>query len=77
MADVPVASAQAADRRVARTLRGDLDTIIAKAMRKEPAQRYRSVEAMAADIERHLAGEAVLARPDSRWYRMRLSLIHI
>jgi len=74
MADVPVASAQAADRRVARTLRGDLDTIIAKAMRKEPAQRYRSVEAMAADIERHLAGEAVLARPDSRWYRMRKAI---
>ncbi len=73
-ADVPLASAQAADHRVARALRGDLDTIIAKAMRKEPARRYRSVEAMAADIERHLAGEAVLARPYSRWYRMRKAI---
>lgn len=73
-ADVPPASTRANDRRTARALRGDLDTIIAKAMRKEPAQRYRSVEAMAADIERHLAGEAVLARPDSRWYRLRKAI---
>ena len=73
-ADVPLASTQAKDRRDARALRGDLDTIIAKAMRKEPAQRYRSVEAMAADIERHLNGEAVLARPHSRWYRLRKAI---
>lgn len=69
-ADVPPASSRAADPRSARALRGDLDTILAKAMRKEPAERYRSVEAFAADIERHLAGEAVLARPYSLAQRL-------
>jgi serine/threonine-protein kinase len=73
-ADVPPASTQATDRRVASALRGDIDTIIAKAMRKDPARRYRSVEALAADIERHLAGEAVLAQPASRWYRLRKAI---
>ncbi|MFT3664091.1 protein kinase domain-containing protein [Piscinibacter sp.] len=62
-ADVPPASTRAPDRRTARALRGDLDTLLAKAMRKDPAQRYRSVEAFAADIERHLAGAPLLARP--------------
>lgn len=73
-ADVPPASSRVADRRVARALRGDLDTILAKAMRKEPAERYRSVEAFAADIERHLAGEAVLARPYSLAQRLRKAM---
>lgn len=43
-------------------LRGDLDAIVLKALRKEPAQRYASVEDMAADIERHLQRRPVLAR---------------
>jgi serine/threonine-protein kinase len=73
-ADVPPASTRAGDRRSARALRGDIDTILAKAMRKDPAQRYRSVEALAADIERHLAGEPVLARPYSLAERLRKTL---
>ena len=69
-ADLRPASTQASDPRTARALRGDLDTILFKAMRKDPAQRYRSVEAFAADIERHLAGEPVQARPASLAYRL-------
>ncbi len=52
-----------------RSLRGDLDTIILKALRKDPARRYASVEQFAADIERHLEGLPVIARPDTFAYR--------
>lgn len=58
----------AAERR-RRTLRGDLDTIILKALKKKPAERYSTVHALLDDIERHLVGRPVLARPDSPWYR--------
>ena len=53
----------------ARSLRGDLDAIILKAMNKAAADRYATAAAFADDIERHLAGEAVLAQPASAWYR--------
>ncbi|HEX5438947.1 MAG TPA: protein kinase [Gemmatimonadaceae bacterium] len=52
-----------------RRLRGDLDTIVLKALRKEPARRYQSVDALADDIRRHLEGRPVRARPDSFGYR--------
>jgi eukaryotic-like serine/threonine-protein kinase len=71
-ADVPRASTRMkAERRLARQLRGDLDTILEKTLAKDPARRYASVESMAADIQRHLRGEPVLAQPPSRWYRVR------
>jgi eukaryotic-like serine/threonine-protein kinase len=71
-ADVPLASSRVqADKPLARQLRGDIDAIVAKALRKEPAKRYASVESMAADIERHLCGEPVLAQPQGRWYSAR------
>lgn len=50
-------------------LRGDLDSIVLRALAREPERRYPSVEALAQDVEHHLAGRPVLARPDSRWYR--------
>ena len=50
-------------------LKGDLDTIILKAISKEPERRYSSVEAFADDIDRYLKGLPVLARPDSLTYR--------
>ncbi|MFT7722186.1 MAG: serine/threonine-protein kinase [Roseateles sp.] len=62
-------SAAAADAAVRKALRGDLDAIVAKALAKEPAQRYATMDALAADLRRHLAGEAVLARPPSWRYR--------
>jgi eukaryotic-like serine/threonine-protein kinase len=57
--------------RLARAYRGDLDTILAKALKKDPAERYETVTAFADDIRRHLRREPVSARPDSAWYRTR------
>src|SRR5262249_24867236 len=54
-----------------RTLRGDLDTIVLKALKKEPDQRYETAAALADDIERYLNGHAVRVRADSRAYRLR------
>lgn len=50
-------------------LRGDLDNIILKALRKEPNRRYSSVEKFSDDIRRHLEGLPVTARPDTFSYR--------
>ncbi|HET7423268.1 MAG TPA: serine/threonine-protein kinase, partial [Gemmatimonadales bacterium] len=57
------------DEKVRRRLRGDLDTILLTALRKEPDRRYQSVEQFAADVRRHLDGLPVLARPDTFGYR--------
>jgi eukaryotic-like serine/threonine-protein kinase len=54
---------------VRRRLRGDLDTIVRMAMRKEPERRYATVEQLAADIHRHLSGLPVSARLDTWRYR--------
>lgn len=53
-----------------RTLRGDLDTIVLEAMRKEPRRRYPSVDHFAEDLRRYLDGEPVRARPATLSYRM-------
>ncbi|HEX8734696.1 MAG TPA: protein kinase [Pyrinomonadaceae bacterium] len=50
-------------------LRGDLDNIVLKALKKEPNRRYSSVEQFAEDIRRHLADLPVAARPDTLSYR--------
>lgn len=55
---------------LARALRGDLDTIVLKALKKQPEQRYATVQALQLDLQRHLDGEPVLARPDAAWYRL-------
>lgn len=54
-----------------RQLRGDLDNIALKALRKEPNRRYASAEQFAEDIRRHLQGLPVTATPDSLSYRAR------
>lgn len=51
-------------------LKGDLDQIILKALRKEPEQRYGTASEMAADLERHMLGLPVNAQPSSTWYRL-------
>jgi len=48
----------------------ELSAIIARATRLDPAARYASVTDFADDIRRYLRGEAVLARPDTRWQRV-------
>jgi serine/threonine protein kinase/tetratricopeptide (TPR) repeat protein len=50
-------------------LRGDLDNIVLKAIRKEPDRRYASVGQFAEDIRRHLEGRPVVARKDTLGYR--------
>jgi serine/threonine protein kinase/Tfp pilus assembly protein PilF len=52
-----------------RCLRGDLDTIVLKAIRKEPEHRYASAEEFAKDIERHLSGMPIKARKLTVFYR--------
>ncbi|MCB1036419.1 MAG: serine/threonine protein kinase, partial [Acidobacteria bacterium] len=54
-----------------RQLAGDLDTIIRKALHRDPARRFSSPEELSEDIRRHLEGFPVLARPDSLGYRTR------
>jgi serine/threonine protein kinase len=51
-----------------RQLRGDLDTIVLKALRKDPLERYASVDAFRRDLERSLDNQPVDARPHSRRY---------
>ncbi len=62
---------QTRPERLPRQLSGDLDTIIMKALRKEPRRRYGSVEELAEDLRRYRADLPVLARPDSVTYRSR------
>ncbi len=55
--------------RLSAHLRGDLDAIVLRALRKEPAQRYASVEALAADVRAYLSRQPVAARRGNRRYR--------
>lgn len=70
--DPPVPSESLAERTVAtvsrQSLKGDLDAIILKAMRRRPEDRYRSVEALAEDVRRHLDLKPVIAREGSAVY---------
>jgi eukaryotic-like serine/threonine-protein kinase len=54
-----------------RALRGDLDTIVLMALRREPSRRYASVDRLGDDVRRYLEQRPVLARMDSRSYRTR------
>ena len=77
--DPPKASTAAlgADRRgtsqqvLSRTLRGDLDNILRMALATDPEERYKTANAMAADLQRYLDGEPVSAMPATLTYRTR------
>lgn len=58
-----------------RQLRGDLDNVALKALRKKPEHRYPSAEAFAADLQRWLDGRPVQAHPGSRLYRARKFIV--
>ncbi|MDX2117117.1 MAG: WD40 repeat domain-containing serine/threonine-protein kinase [Planctomycetota bacterium] len=53
-----------------RSLRGDIETIVSKALDRDPARRYESAAALAADIRRHLLDEPIIARPASTMYQL-------
>ena len=57
--------------RLGGALRGDLDTVIAAALRREPERRYESAGHLADDVERVLGGQPILARPQGLGYRLR------
>ena len=52
-----------------RLLKGDLETIVGKALKKSPMERYQSVTAFADDLRRYLGHEPISARPDTLAYR--------
>jgi serine/threonine protein kinase len=54
-----------------RGFRGDVETIIAKAMEKEKSRRYAAANELAADLRRFLRHEPILARPPSAFYQLR------
>jgi serine/threonine protein kinase len=65
-----VSSAEARIPSVSRAAWADLDVLCLRAMHKDPQRRYRSVEALARDIDHYLRGEPLEARPDSARYRL-------
>ena len=52
-----------------RSLGGDLEQIVRKALAKDKRERYQSASALAEDLRRYLADEPVLARPPNAWYQ--------
>ncbi len=58
-------------QRLSRLCRGELDWIVLKALEKDRNRRYDTASALAADVQRYLNDEPVLACPPSRWYRLR------
>ncbi len=52
-------------------LAGDVDSIVLKALKKNPSDRYESAAQLADDLRRHLEGQPVLAVEGSRWYVVR------
>lgn len=67
--DMPFPSAFATNQFQSRALRGDLDNIVAKALKKDPEERYSTAEALAQDLRNFLACQPVAAQPDSFAYR--------
>jgi serine/threonine-protein kinase len=56
-------------RRLSSEIKGDVETIVAKALKKRPAERYANAAELADDVRRYLAREPIAARPDSALYR--------
>jgi serine/threonine-protein kinase len=56
-------------RKLSGEIKGDVETIVAKALKKAPAERYANAAALADDVRRYLAHEPIAARPDTPLYR--------
>ena len=56
---------------VQRVLRGDLETIVAKALEKDKSRRYPSASDLVGDVRRYLENEPIAARPATTWYQLR------
>lgn len=67
---LPDSSRSTSVERLRRSLRGDLDTIVMTAMRKDPQRRYPTVEQLSADIDRYLRKLPISARKDTVGYRL-------
>lgn len=72
----PTAPSNALARNTARAvsaqqLRGDLDTIVLKALKRDPARRYPTAQALADDLANYLNNRPIHARPDNPFYRVR------
>jgi len=68
----PIPPSKAVASQNAKELRGDLDTVVLKALKKRPTERYATAAEFADDLESFLAQHPVKARPDSHLYRARL-----
>ena len=69
VSDNALAARQTNATALRKSLSGDIDTLLAKALKKRPDERYPTATALAEDIRRHLNKKPILARPDSLWYR--------
>lgn len=67
--DATLAARQTTAPALRKALRHDLDVILAKALKKNPKERYATVGELADDLRRHLAKQPISARPDSWAYR--------
>jgi hypothetical protein len=67
--DLRAANKQNQSKAPSLAFRNDLNAIVQKALHPDPAKRYSTVNAFADDLERYLRHEAVMAQPDSSWYR--------
>ncbi|MFL6697705.1 MAG: protein kinase domain-containing protein [Vitreoscilla sp.] len=56
-------------RKLSGEVKGDIETIVAKALKKSPSERYANAAELADDVRRYLAHEPIAARPDSTLYR--------
>ncbi len=56
--------------RISRIYRGDIETIVSKALAKERGRRYQSASEFASDIDRYLHNQPISARPQSAWYQI-------
>src|SRR5262249_46616380 len=70
-ADTVSANRKSDPKKLGQLLRGELDWVVMKALEKDRNRRYESASAFAADVQRYLHDEPVLACPPSAWYRCR------